>query len=195
MLAGALRNHLVEVVEALLHEIGIAIVAILTAAAGGVHGVLKVHDHFKAAVFKALDGFVGHQQVFFRRGFERLENIQQSGFDDDDGDGNARLVADHELRVGPVLDLRAATARPAEESQLHRSGVYRMKSGGQVCDELIGAGKTDLGIVDAKDGHVLQEADGIGHGDVDIGLLQPVAETGVEELDFYGFNYLHWFLH
>ncbi len=61
LLAGALRGHLVEVVHAALVEVGVAMMAVFTAAAGGIHGVLQVHDHLQAVVLKAVDGFQGHQ--------------------------------------------------------------------------------------------------------------------------------------
>jgi hypothetical protein len=48
--------------------------------------------------------------------------------------------------------------------------------------------------LDAKSGHALKKADGIGHGDIDIRLLHSVAETGIEQLDFSGFSFVHVFL-
>ncbi len=105
------------------------------------------------------------------------------------------LLATMNCTSDQSCDIRAAAARSAEEGQLHGAGVDRMKCGSQVRDELIGAGKADLGIVDAEGGHVLKKADGIGHRDVDVRLLQPVAETCVEEFDSYRFKFLHFFPH
>src|SRR5271157_1782254 len=45
LLANALLRQLVKVLQAALAQIGFAIVAIFVAAASGVHGVFKVHDH------------------------------------------------------------------------------------------------------------------------------------------------------
>ena len=64
------------------------------------------------------------QQIFFGRGFKRALHIEQARLDHDDGGGNAALVAQDELHVGPLLDLGAAAARAAEEGQLHGAGIH-----------------------------------------------------------------------
>ena len=56
LLVGALRGHLVEIVEGAGAEIGIAGVAVFAAAAGGVHGVLEIDQDFEAVVLEAGDG-------------------------------------------------------------------------------------------------------------------------------------------
>ena len=191
LLAGALRGHLVEVVESLLPETRFAGTAVFPPAATGVHGVFQVHNHFQTALLKVLNGLIGHAQILFRRGLQRHLNIEQPGFDDDNGRWNAAFVGGHELRVWPILNPRAAAARSAEQSQLHRAGVGGVESAGQVADKLVCAGEADFGVVDAEGGHVLQQADGIRHGDVDLRLLHPVPKACIEDLDLSGFRFLH----
>ena len=145
-----------EILQALLVEIGVAGAAVFAPSAVGVHGVLKVHNDFEAVVLEAGDGFPGHQEVLFRRGFERLHDVEQAGLDHQDGHGNALFVAHDELHIGPILDSGAATPRSAKEGQLHGSGAGRVERGGQVSDELIGAGKADLRVAHAKSSHALQ---------------------------------------
>ena len=193
ILAEALLRHAVEVVEAAPAEIRVARSAVFAAAATGVHGVLQIDDHFQAVVVQAGDGFAGHEEVFFRRSLQRHQDIEQPGFDDDDGHGNPPFVPHHELYVGPLLDFGTAAAGSAEQGQFHGPGIDRVQSGRQILHEPVGAGKADLGIADAKDGKTLQQADGIGHGDVDIRLLQAVAEAGIEKLDLSGFAFRHVF--
>ena len=63
---------------------------------------------------------------------------------------------------------------------------------GQIADELVGAGEADLGVVHAELGHALQQQHGVGHGDLEVRLLQAVAQAGVEQLDLWrhGHGYL-----
>jgi len=70
---------------------------------------------------------------------------------------------------------------------LLNEGRHGDRGGSQIGDKLVGAGKTDLGIVNAKGCHLPQQVDGVGHGDVDIRLLQAIAQAGVEDFDFSGF--------
>jgi len=56
------------------------------------------------------------------------------------------------------------------------AGVDGGESTGQVCDKLVRAGKTDLGIANSKRRHALQEQHGIRHRDFEVGLLQAVAK-------------------
>ncbi len=190
LLAYAKFRDLAEVVEAALPKGRIAKGAVFAASAGGVHGVFQVDEDFEAVILKALDGFRRHAQVLFRGGFEGTLDIQEPRFDHHHGDGYALLVADHELDVGPVFDAGAAAARAAKQSQFHRTCWNRAESLGEVGDKLIGSGKADLGIVNAKAGHALQKADRVGNGDVEIGLLHAVAQAGVEDLDFRRFELL-----
>src|ERR1035437_3728184 len=71
LLANALLRQLVKVVQTALARISVAIGAVFAAAASGIHSVFKVYDHFKAVLMKALDGFIRHQQAFFRRSLQR----------------------------------------------------------------------------------------------------------------------------
>ena len=112
--------------------------------------MLKVDEHFKAVVLKTCDGLAGHQQVLLRRRLQRLGNVEQSRLDDHDRNRNALLAGDHELYVGPVLNLGAAAACPAKQSKLHGSGIHRVKRGCQIADELVRAGKADLCVADAE---------------------------------------------
>jgi hypothetical protein len=48
--------------------------------------------------------------------------------------------------------------------------------------------------VNAEGGHALQQADGIGYGDVDVWLLQPVSQAGIEKLDFSNNCFRHLIL-
>jgi hypothetical protein len=49
--------------------------------------------------------------------------------------------------------------------------------------------------LNAEGGHLLKKADGAGHGNVDVGLLQPVAEARIKQLDFSGSRCFHLPLH
>ena len=91
------------------------------------------------------------------------------------------LVADDELHVRPIFDFGAAAARTAEERETHRAGFDGVERGGQIGDKLVGAGKTDLRVTHAECGHALQEQDGVGHRDLELRLLQAVAQAGVKE--------------
>ncbi len=185
-----------EVVEAAAVEVGIARDAVFAAAAVGIHGVLEVDDDFQAVVLEAGDGLPGHEQVFFGRGFEGLEDVEEAGLDDQDGDRDAVLAGDDELDVCPVLDAGATAAGTAEEGQLHCSGVGGIERGGEAGDEVVGAGETNLRVVDAEGGHALEQADGGGQGDIDIGLLHSVAQTGFKQLDLWraclGHRFVSW---
>ncbi len=123
------------------------------------------------------------QQIFFGRGFERPLHVEQARLDHHHGDGNAALVADDELDIGPVFDLGAAAARAAEERQLHCAGVDGVERGGQIGDKLVGAGEADLRVAHAECRHALKQEHGVGHGDFEVRLLQTVAQAGVEQLD------------
>jgi hypothetical protein len=176
-----------EVIEAALVEVGVAQVAVFAAAAIGIHGVLEIDDDLKAVVLQAGDGFIGHEQVFFRSGFEGANDIEQPGFDDENGDGDAALAGYDEFHVGPFVDACAAAASSAEEGQLHCAGVDWFESCGETGDELVGAGKADFRVVNAEGRHALQQADGVGQGDIDVGLLHSVAKAGFKQLDVDGF--------
>ena len=152
--------------------------------------MLQVHDHFQTVVLKPLDGFIGHQQVFFRRRLQGPHHIQQPGFDHHHRDRNPLLVAGDELHVGPIADLCAAAARSAEQSQLHGSRIRRLERVCQLTHKLVGSGKADLSIANAKGGHALQQPDGIGRGYIDVRLLHPVPKAGVEQLDLARLS--HW---
>ena len=158
LLSRALLRHLVKVVQALLLEIGVAWVAVFAPAARGIHGVFQINNHFKAIVLQARDGFVRHEQVLFRRRLQREHHIQQPRFHHQHCDRNTLLVAENDLHVGPLAHLGSAPARSAKERQLHRLGVNGVESGRQVADKLVGAGKTDFGIVHAEGPHALKKA-------------------------------------
>ena len=68
------------------------------------------------------------------------------------------------------------------------------KRRGQIGHKLVGAGKADLGVVDAEGRHALQQADRVGHGDIEVGLLHPVAKAGFKQLDFSGSGLFHFSL-
>ena len=148
--AHAQGSDLVEVVQAPLPEIGVAVLAVFATAEIGIHGVLKVHNHFKVIVLQEGDGLAGHEQVFFRRCLQGPCDVKKPGFDDDDGNGDVLLVADDELRVGPVLHFGSTAAGPPEQSQLHCPGVDGRKGAREIADKLVGAGEADLGIGNAK---------------------------------------------
>ena len=101
----------------------------------------------------------------------------------------------HELHVGPILDPGAASARSAEQGQLHRARVGLGQRGGQFRHKFVCAGKADFGVLHAKGRHPLQQPGGVGHGDVEVRLLHPIAEARVEQLGFSGFSCLHLTLH
>lgn len=163
-------------------------------AARGVHGVFQVNNHFEAAVLQARDGFVRHAEVLVRRRLQREHHIQQTRFDHQHRDRNALLVAENELHVGPFAHLGSAPARSAKERQLHGLGVDGVESGRQVADKLVGARKTDFGIVHAKGRHALQKADSDGHGNLQVRLLQPVPKARVKDFDFSS-GFRHSFVH
>jgi hypothetical protein len=97
------------------------------------------------------------------------------------------------LNIGPFLDFGSAAARSAEQGKVHGFGIDRVERAGQIFHELVGAGKADFGVPYAKNGQTLQQADGVGHGYIDIRLLHSVAQTGVKQLDFSGFTLRHLF--
>ena len=122
-LADALFDELVKVVEAALFEIAIAREAVFAAAATCVHGVLEIDEDFKAVLLQIVDGLPRHQQIFFGRGFERAHHVEQPRLNNDHRGGNAALVADDKIDVGPVFNFRPAAARAAEKRELHRAGI------------------------------------------------------------------------
>ena len=148
--------------------------------------MLQIDNHLKPVVLQAGDGFLRHQQVLFRRGLQRHLHIEQARLDHNNRYRNPRLVLQHELHIGPILDAHAAATGAAKQRQLHGSGIHTGQCRGQLAHKLVGAGKTDFSIVHAKTCHALQQLDGVGHGNIDIGLLHPVAQTGVKQLDFSG---------
>jgi hypothetical protein len=94
-----------------------------------------------------------------------------------------------------------SAARTPEQGQLHRARIGIPiddgaigESAGQVADKLVGPGESNLGIAHAKGRHTLKQEHGIGHRDFQIRLLQAVAETGVEDLDFSDVLFRHLFL-
>ena len=194
VLAHALFGELLKVVEAALGKLVAAGIAVFAAAALRVHGVLEIDDHLKAVRLQVVDGLPRHAQIFFRAHAERALDIEQPRLDHDDRNGNAPLVAQDELHIGPIFNLGAASARAPEEGQLHRAGIDIGESAGQVADKVVGAGESDLGIVHAESRHALQQEHGIGHRDLQIRLLHAVAETGVEDLDFSDGLFRHLFL-
>jgi hypothetical protein len=56
---------------------------------------------------------------------------------------------------------------------------------------LVGTGKADFSILDAKCGQALQQADGIRNRDFEIRLLHSVAKARFKQLDFSSFGFLH----
>ncbi len=179
----ALRSELMEVVEAARMEIGVAGQAIFAPAAVGIHRMLQVDNHLKAVVLQAFNGLPRHAQIFFRRRLERVQHIQQPRLDHNHGNGNPQPMANHELHIGPLLHLHATAARAAKQGKLHRSRIHRAKRRRQVRDKLVRAGKANLGVMQAKARHALQQQNRIGHGDVEVRLLHAVAQTGIEQLD------------
>ena len=76
--------------------------------------------------------------------------------------------------------------RPRErpkERETHRAGFNGVERAGQIGDKLVGAGEADLRVTHAECGHALQEQDGVGHRDLELRLLQTIAQAGVKELD------------
>jgi len=191
LLLHALRHHLLEIIQAALGEICFAKLAVLAPSMEGVQRVLQIHDHFQPVVVQARNGLERHQQVLFRSRLQRLRNIQQPRFNHHHRHGNALLVAHHDLYVGPLLHLAAAPARSAEQRQLHRPCIDRTQCAGQVANKLVRSGKPNLRVAHAKLAHPIQQADGIGHRYVQVRLLQPVAQTGVEQLDSSSSVLLH----
>ena len=185
---------LMEVIESARAEIGIAGGAVFAAATGGIHGVLEIDQDFKAMVLEAGDSVPGHAEIFVGRGFEGALHVEEARFDHHHGGGNALLVADHEVDVGPVLHFRAGRAGPAEKRQFHRSGVDAVERGREIGHELVGTGEPDLGVVHAEADHALQQRDGVGHGDLEVGLLHAVAKTGIEKFNASGCCVVHGFL-
>ena len=182
-LLDALFDEAVKVVEAALGKIAAAGIAIFTAAATGIHGVLEIDEDFKAVLLQKIDGLAHHEQIFFESGFERALHVEQTRLDDDHGGGDAVLVADDELDIRPILDFRTAAARTPEECEAHGAGVDGFESRGQIGDELVSSGKADLRVAHAESRHALQEQNGIGHRDFELRLLQSVAQAGIKELD------------
>ena len=61
--------------------------------------------------------------------------------------------------------------------------VGSVERGGQVGDELVGAGEADFCVAHTEGSHALEQGDRVGDGDLEVGLLHAVAEAGVEEFD------------
>jgi hypothetical protein len=80
------------------------------------------------------------------------------------------------------------------KAEFHGFCIDRIERACQIFYELVGSGKADFGIPDAKNGKTLQQADGIRHGYIDVRLLHSVAQTGVKQLDFSGLTFRHIFL-
>ena len=92
-------------------------------------------------------------------------------------------MANDELDVGPFLDFCAVTPCASKERELHRPRVDRSESPGQVFNKQVGAREANLRKVHSKRAHALQKQYCVGHGDFEIGLLQPVPKARVEQLD------------
>ena len=71
--------------------------------------------------------------------------------------GTRRLWRTMNCEVGPVLDLGAAAARAAKESERHGAGIDRIKRRSEIGDELVGASEADLGVADAEGRHALEQ--------------------------------------
>ena len=112
---------------------------------------------------QAFDRLPRHSQVFFGSGFERVHHIKQARLDHHYSHGDAVALIENEAHVGPIFHFHAAAARAAEEGQLHAAGVDAADRAAQIAHQLIGAGKTDLGILDAKSSHALQQHHRVGH--------------------------------
>ena len=91
-------------VKAALCKIAAARIAVFAAAATGVHSVLEIDEDFESLLLQIIDSLAHHREILFERSFERALHVEQARLDDDDGDGNAVLVADDELQVGPIFD-------------------------------------------------------------------------------------------
>ena len=182
LLLHALRHHLVEVLQASFAEIGLARLAVLA-----VHrrhpARFEADNHLEPVVVQVRDRLPRHQQVLFRRRLQRVRNVQQPRFHHHHSHRNALCVLYHNLRVGPLPEIAAAAPRPAEQSQLHRSRIHRTQGACQVANKLVCPGKPNLRVADAKLAHALEQADGVGHGDVEVRLLQAVAQAGVKQFD------------
>ena len=111
-------------VEAALGKIAAAGIAVFTAAATGVHRVLKIDENFKALLLQAVDGLAHHEQIFFKGGLERALHVEQARLDDDHCGRDALLVADDEFDVGPFFNFCPAAPRTAEESETEVAGVH-----------------------------------------------------------------------
>ena len=73
------------------------------------------------------------------------------------------LAPDDEFEIGPIFRIAALTARTPEERKRHRAGIDGFECACQIGDELVGAGKADLGVAHAKGRHVLEQQDRVGH--------------------------------
>src|SRR6516162_9821738 len=104
-------------------------------------------------------------------------------------------MAEDELKVGPLGNAGAAAAGTSEEGQLHRPGIDGLQRETKVFRELVCAGEADLGKVHTEAAHALQQVDCAGNGDLEIGLLEPVAKAGVEELNLRRFSWIHCVFH
>jgi len=183
LLSDALGDEFVEVFEAPFVEGRLAGDAVFAAAAASVQGVFQIDDDFEAIGLQEADGFGGHAEVLFGGGFEGAGDVEEAGFNHYNGDGDAFAVPEHELDIGPIFDADVAAAGAAKEREFHCAGIDAGEGGREIADELVGSGKADFGVGDAKGGHALEERDCIRDGYFEVWLLETVAQTGVEELD------------
>ena len=106
-----------------LRRLRVGGVAVFYAATGGVQCVLEIDEDFEAVLLQVINRLACHAQVLFRRGLKRPGDIEQARLNHDDRDRNAVLVAEHELRVGPVSHLNAAATGATEKGEASCAGV------------------------------------------------------------------------
>ena len=126
--------------------------------------VLEIDNHLKAVVLQAIDRLPRHAQIFFGSGFERVHHIKQARFDYhySHGDAVALMVRMNCTSGQSSTFVPRPRVRPKRASFMPPVSMPPAAPR-QIAHQLVGAGKTDLGIIDAKSAHALQQHHRVGH--------------------------------
>ena len=101
------------------------------------------------------------------------------------------LALNNELEIRPFRNLCALAPGPAKERQFRRASVHVLQRLCQIHHKLIRTREADLRKMNTERTHPLQQVNCAGYGNLEVGLLQSVAETGIEQLHLRRLYLIH----